>query len=126
MQRAAGLVPVAPQAATPNNSFKPNLLRYVYGVADKACHAIASTTQVGLTQALGPMTNSTGNSRSHRLVTAAFGMLFLALAIAMIVISDRTIGPILASVATGILGLDALASAYRNKRSLLSRVGPMP
>ena len=36
-----------------NNSFKPNLLRYGNGVADKACHAIASTTQVGLTQALG-------------------------------------------------------------------------
>jgi hypothetical protein len=38
----------------PNNSFKPNLLRYVISVAEKACHAAASTTQVGLTQALGP------------------------------------------------------------------------
>ena len=37
----------------PNNSFKPNLLRYGKSVAEKACHAFVSTTQVGLTQALG-------------------------------------------------------------------------
>ena len=36
----------------PNNSFKPNLLRYGKSVAEKACHAFVSTTQVGLTQAL--------------------------------------------------------------------------
>ena len=40
---------------TPNKSFKPNLLRYSNGVAEKACHAVASTAQVGLTQALGLM-----------------------------------------------------------------------
>ncbi|MGY1426496.1 hypothetical protein [Lysobacter sp. A289] len=40
----------------PNNSFKPNLLRYSKSVAQKACHAFASTTQVGLIQALGLMT----------------------------------------------------------------------
>ena len=39
----------------PNNSFKPNLLRYGKGMAGKACHAFASTTQVGLTQALERM-----------------------------------------------------------------------
>ena len=38
----------------PNNSFKPNLLRYGKSAAEKACHAFASTAQVGLTQALGP------------------------------------------------------------------------
>ena len=37
---------------TSNNSFKPNLLRYSKGVAQKACHAFASTAQVGLIQAL--------------------------------------------------------------------------
>ena len=37
----------------PNNSFKPNLLRYGKTVAGKACHCFASTTQVGLIQALG-------------------------------------------------------------------------
>ena len=36
----------------PNNSFKPNLLRYTKAMAEKACHGVGSTTQVGLTQAL--------------------------------------------------------------------------
>src|SRR5690606_22095684 len=39
----------------PNNSFKPNLLRSTKAMAEKACHGFGSTTQVGLTQALGPM-----------------------------------------------------------------------
>ena len=47
----------------PNNSFKPNLFRYGKSVAGKACHAFASTTQVGLTQALG---RTTGVSRLAR------------------------------------------------------------
>ncbi len=37
----------------PNNSFKPTLLRYTKAMAEKACHGFASTTQVGLTQAIG-------------------------------------------------------------------------
>ena len=37
----------------PNNSFKPKPLRYSKSVAEKACHAFASTTRFGLTQALG-------------------------------------------------------------------------
>ena len=37
----------------PNNSFKPNLLRYTNNMAGKACHVVGYATQVGLTQALG-------------------------------------------------------------------------
>lgn len=37
----------------PNNSFKPNLLRYTNNMAGRACHVVGSATQVGLTQALG-------------------------------------------------------------------------
>ena len=37
----------------PNNSFKPNLLRYTNNMAERACHIVGSATQVGLTQALG-------------------------------------------------------------------------
>src|SRR5690606_26695783 len=37
----------------PNNSFKPNALRYINNMAGKACHVVASATHVGLTQALG-------------------------------------------------------------------------
>lgn len=51
----------------PNNSFKPNLLRYSFGVAGEACHAKASTTQVGLTQALG----LTGNIMAIRTTVLA-------------------------------------------------------
>ena len=39
-------------AKRPNNSFKPNLLRSSKSVAEKTCHAFASTTQVGLIQVL--------------------------------------------------------------------------
>src|SRR3546814_20379132 len=36
----------------PNNSFKPNLLRYTNNMAGRACHVVASATKVGLTQVL--------------------------------------------------------------------------
>ena len=39
----------------PNNSFKPNLLRYTNSVAGRACHVVGYATQVGLTQALAAM-----------------------------------------------------------------------
>jgi len=45
----------------PNNSFKPNLLRYTNNMAEKACHVVASATQVGLTQALGVHGNCVDN-----------------------------------------------------------------
>src|SRR3546814_102636 len=35
-----------------NNSFNPNPLRSTNNMADKACHVVGSTTQVGLTQAI--------------------------------------------------------------------------
>ena len=44
---------LAVRPVAPNNSFKPNLLRYTKHMAEKACHVFGSTTQVGLTQALG-------------------------------------------------------------------------
>jgi len=40
-----------------NSSFKPNLLRYTKHMAEEACHVFGSTTQVGLTQALGLQEN---------------------------------------------------------------------
>lgn len=46
------------QREQPNNSFKPNLLRYTKAVAEKACHGFGSTTQVGLNQALGPLSTN--------------------------------------------------------------------
>jgi len=72
------------------------------------------------------MSNSASKSKTYRIVTAAFGLLFLAISIAILVVSDRTIGPALAVSAIGTLGIDAIASALRNKLSLLSRIGPLP
>src|SRR3546814_1718150 len=45
--RAAKAV-LHPGQLRPNNSFKPNLLRYTKVMAEKACHGFGSTTQVGL------------------------------------------------------------------------------
>ena len=43
-----------------NHSFKPKLLRYINGVAEKACHAVDCATQFGLTQVLGLARNFLG------------------------------------------------------------------
>ena len=37
----------------PNNAFKPKPLRSTNLMADKACHVVGSTTQLGLTWVLG-------------------------------------------------------------------------
>lgn len=48
------------------------------------------------------------------------------LAVAIVVVSDRTVGPLLAAAVFSVLGIDAIVSALRNKPSLLSRIGPLP
>ena len=79
---------------------------------------------------LGPMEDTerrrTKESTAYRLVTAAGGVVFIGASIAIVIVSEITIGPAAASVAIGMLGVDAVVSAYRNRPSLLSRVGPLP
>ncbi|MDQ5359734.1 hypothetical protein RCE58_27500, partial [Klebsiella pneumoniae] len=53
----------------PNNSFKPNLLRYTKAMAERACHGFGSTTQVGLTQALLGITKYSIVTNSNDSVT---------------------------------------------------------
>src|SRR5690606_33504949 len=53
LARSLGCNGVSSVEGRSNNSFKPNLLRYTKAMAEKACHGFGSTTQVGLTQALG-------------------------------------------------------------------------
>lgn len=76
------------------------------------------------------MTNSdqppAKGSIAHRLVTAAFGMFFSVIAIIILAVSDRTIGPWLAAIGLGFLGINAIVCSYRNTRSLISRIGPLP
>ncbi len=57
----------------PNNSFKPNLLRYTKHMTERACHVFGYATQVGLTQALDrcrklPVCRTRSNRRATRAV----------------------------------------------------------
>jgi hypothetical protein len=66
--------------------------------------------------------------RLDRWVTAAIGLLFVGIAITILAMlaSERPIAAFLAAFVTGGLGIDALLSAARNRRSFLSRIGPLP
>jgi threonine/homoserine/homoserine lactone efflux protein len=65
---------------------------------------------------------------SGRWITAAFGLMFVGIAIAILYTSasDQPIGAFATATLVGWLGVDALVSAARNRRSLLSRIGPLP
>jgi multisubunit Na+/H+ antiporter MnhG subunit len=67
-------------------------------------------------------------AKLDRWVTAAVGLLFVGIAIAILAMaaSERPIAAFLAAFVTGGLGVDALLSAARNRRSFLSRIGPLP
>jgi uncharacterized membrane protein YczE len=56
------------------------------------------------------------------------GALFVALAIAIVAVVERPmgLGALIAALVIGLLGIDALINAVRNRRSLLSRIGPLP
>jgi hypothetical protein len=66
--------------------------------------------------------------RGSRIVTGCIGALFVALAIAIVAVVERPMGPgaLIAALVIGLLGIDALINAVRNRRSLLSRIGPLP
>jgi hypothetical protein len=91
---------------------------------------LAERSARNLVNSLNSMTNTnrpaSAGSMTHRLVTAAFGVLFTVIAIIVLIVSDLTIGPILTAAGLGVLGINAMVSAYRNTRSLLSRIGPLP
>ncbi len=67
-------------------------------------------------------------SMARRRVDAAFGAFFVAIAITILVVSDWPIalGAVVAASIVGFLGLDAIVGAVRGRRSLLSRIGPLP
>jgi hypothetical protein len=68
---------------------------------------------------------STNTSTAHRIVTAAFGVLFTFIAMSIGIVSELTVGSITAIV-MGIVGIDAIVGAWRNSPPLLSRIGPLP
>ncbi len=74
--------------------------------------------------------NGRNQDESHggHIVTGCMGVLFVALAIAIIVVADWPLGPgaLVAALVIASLGIDALISVVRGKRSWLSRIGPLP
>lgn len=66
--------------------------------------------------------------RRERWAAAAIGVLFVAIAIAIPIASSGPLG-LAAWFTAGLiagLGLEAIVSAVRNRRCLLSRIGPLP
>jgi hypothetical protein len=74
------------------------------------------------------MRSSSGSTKLRRLISALFGIFFMGIAVIIIITSDSStrLGAITAAVVVGGLGLELLTSALRGKRSLLSRIGPLP
>jgi hypothetical protein len=61
-----------------------------------------------------------------RLVTGGFGLLLIVLAVAIAIVSDAGWPGHVAAVVVGGLGVEAHCSAACNRRSLISRIGPLP
>jgi uncharacterized membrane protein len=70
----------------------------------------------------------TSSTKARRIVGVLFGIFFLAVAFLILFTSSTStrVAAIAAAVVIGGLGLDSVASAMRGKRSLLSRIGPLP
>jgi hypothetical protein len=64
----------------------------------------------------------------ERVAAVLIGALFVGIALAILAsfMHDLSVGPLLAAVVIGGLGIEALLSAARNRRCLLSRIGPLP
>ena len=75
-----------------------------------------------------PIARDRQRSKTERIVTAAFGVFLVVLAIVLFLSVDGpiSVGQVVAALALGLLGVDACVSAARNKRSLLERIGPLP
>jgi len=63
-----------------------------------------------------------------RWVGAASGLFFAGMAVAIMIFAFATnpIGACAAAFVVGGLGIDVLFAAFRNRSSLLSRIGPLP
>lgn len=77
--------------------------------------------------AMNPIKPEPG-TKAQRTADALFGIFFIVLAVAILVAgSESTLtGALVAAIVVGGLGVDALVNAARNKRSLISRIGPLP
>lgn len=68
------------------------------------------------------------NHKRHRMITGAFGVLLVVLA----VVTVRSVEPEIrwrgaaVAVVLAVLGLDAIIAALRGRTALVSRIGPLP
>ena len=64
----------------------------------------------------------------ERIAAVVIGAFFVGIALAILAsfVRDLSVGPVLAAVVIGGLGIEALLSAARRRRCLLSRIGPLP
>jgi len=80
----------------------------------------------------GPLSHELGGvmtrANLERLVTALFGVFFIIIAVVVLIVAwDATpIGGMVVSLVIGFLGAEAIVSAWRDRSSLLSRMGPLP
>ena len=65
-------------------------------------------------------------STTYRAFTAILGVIFVAVAVVILAISEHTFGPLAAALVIGALGVDAIVSAWRNREPWLARIGPLP
>ncbi len=67
-------------------------------------------------------------SKQELVIRSFFGLFFLALAIAILLLSTPAtrMGSLFAAFIIGGLGIDELVSLLLQRRSLLSRIGPLP
>jgi len=67
-------------------------------------------------------------NNAERWVTAMVGLLFVGIAIAIVcsLDADLSLGALAAAAVIGGLGIDALLSAAFKRRSIVSRIGPLP
>jgi hypothetical protein len=62
----------------------------------------------------------------NRSITAGIGILFVALAVFIVLVAENGWMAYLAALVVGGLGLDAIVAALQGRRSLISRIGPLP
>lgn len=74
------------------------------------------------------LSDRTEKSTASRIVDLLFGILFVVLAVAILVLSEQSTlaGSIVVALVVGGLGIDAIFCAARGKRSLLARIGVLP
>ena len=61
-----------------------------------------------------------------RAITIGIGVFFAALGVIIAFTAENGAWSYLAAVTVGGLGIEAIYSAIRNRRSLISRIGPLP